>query len=274
MGDVGKPMAWVLWPETGPKGGSFLPGVCKRQQALSQRDPYPPSTVSSPSDSDPETDEYGDSDSELEWDGWTKDLDRQSLVRQHATGYSKTSYTQLSISSSLSSPLLPHILPHHASLTNLHAKTSLEWTSDQPISGDRYKPQSSRILSRHSADVVRSPIKTTDVGAVKVDSPSSSRRRSASVSPGMLARLTKDIGKFNIGQPSATSEMSGASPNLHVLHDAPLLKNLPRKAVRPTRSSSNLFSRASFHDSEHSWRGGVLPPLPVIKLEHQHSYVA
>lgn len=278
MGDVGKPMAWVLWPEMGLGGGSFVPNIRKRQQESSQRTSYPPSPISSCSSSDPEFDEYSDDDSELEWDGWTKDLDRQSLVRQHTAGFSKKSYTQSSISS-LSSSLPPDHSSgnqsgrvHQVPPTSLNENSS-RWNPAQPFSSNElYKTQSSEILSRNSADMARTPEVVIATG-INLDSPSSSRRRSATVGPGMLARLAKDVEKISIGQPSATSATSGTPPNLLTVHDVPPFKNPPLRNVRYTQSNSNLFSRPSSEDFANCQREGVLLPLPTVESKHQGSFI-
>lgn len=108
---------------------------------------------------------------------------------------------------------------------------------------------------------------------INLDSPSSSRRRSATVGPGMLARLAKDVEKISIGQPSTTSATSGTPPNLLTVHDVPPFKNPPRRKVRCTRSNSNLFSRSSSEDFANCRREGVLLPLPTVESKHQGSFI-
>ncbi|KAL4062235.1 hypothetical protein J3A83DRAFT_4258974 [Scleroderma citrinum] len=279
MGDVGKPMAWVLWPEMS-LSNSFSHSIRKHRQELSQEATYPTSPISSCSSLDPESDVDSDSDSsELEWDGWMKDLDRQFLVQEHATGFTKTVHTQSSISSSLSSPLLSDTSSGSQSerihrLTSLHTTNSSWWNLIQLSSNNGLqKVPSSENLSRSSAEMACYPeiVKAAPVGTISVGSPPSSRRRSTTVSHGIVGKLTRDMDKFSLGQ-QPTISANDTPQNSRTQYEVPLPKIPSHKILRHAWSSSNLFSRSSHHLSEDS-ESIVLPPLPSVEPKHQASFM-
>ncbi|KAI0000668.1 hypothetical protein BJV74DRAFT_128505 [Russula compacta] len=80
LGDVSDAMSWILWggPPLEPwihKPGST--GLCKKPSHISTEDS---STLIEPFDFDADDDGGNDSDCELEWESWAKDLTRQALA--------------------------------------------------------------------------------------------------------------------------------------------------------------------------------------------------
>ncbi|KAL4074804.1 hypothetical protein V8B97DRAFT_2022429 [Scleroderma yunnanense] len=216
---------------------------------------------------------------DVEWDGWMKDLDRQFLVQEHATGFTKTVHTQSSISSSLSSPLLSDTSSGSQSerihrLTSLHTTNSSWWNLIQLSSNNGLqKVPSSENLSRSSAEMACYPeiVKAAPVGTISVGSPPSSRRRSTTVSHGIVGKLTRDMDKFSLGQ-QPTISANDTPQNSRTQYEVPLPKIPSHKILRHAWSSSNLFSRSSHHLSEDS-ESIVLPPLPSVEPKHQASFM-
>lgn len=175
MGDVGKAMAWVLWTEKG-LGENLLGNIRHHRQAFSREMRYKTSTA--PSNIYASEDE-SDEDSEMEWEGWMRDLTRQSEAKERTEK-----------ARSMSPPLPSSPLSEGSSSGSPRVRTpSLPVSHLGAGSYPRYPNignviQASGSHGYRSTELARSPekIKNTVVSAVSMGMGSSSRRRSSTLS--------------------------------------------------------------------------------------------
>ncbi|KAG9315271.1 hypothetical protein JVU11DRAFT_4408 [Chiua virens] len=206
MGDVGKPMAWVLWAEKG-RGESLLGNIHHHRQAFSQEMQYKTCAIA------PDiygTDEENDDDSEMEWEGWVRDLERQSRVKQRSTKAGKStahkSHPTGSGSGPLPSPPLseaspagsPRVRSPSLSMSQL-ATNSFGSHPHGPYLNIGNVIQASGGGGYGPTEFPRSPdrIKTTRVSTVTVGTTPSPRRRSTTLSAEatMTTRDERDKGR-------------------------------------------------------------------------------
>ncbi|KAF8842078.1 hypothetical protein BDN67DRAFT_1067996 [Paxillus ammoniavirescens] len=260
MGDVGKPMAWILWTENG-LGDSLLGNIRKHRRAFSEEMQY--KTITIPSDIYPGSECDGsDDESEIEWEGWMRDLERQGRVKQHSekaneSSTSRQTYTSTRMSTSLPSPPLsdtsssgsprgrvPSLsLPHPVTLP----------LNTRPV----HYPNISNVIQTSEvsaySDLPHSPEmnKTTTISTVSVGpAPPFSRRRSSTLTPGLLMRLGKDRDKQDAGSPSSISSMNGPYMDLGTNHFSLDQRSGPSTSLRHAQSSSNLGTLSSAHTSD------------------------
>ncbi|OJA18877.1 hypothetical protein AZE42_06290 [Rhizopogon vesiculosus] len=231
MGDVGKPLALILWSERS-RGDSLLHDIRNQRYAFSQGRSYKSSTSSYAPYSDSEPGDT-DGESEMEWEGWMRDLERQGSVKQqhpdkslHSPSGSEHQFPSPPISSS--SPPSPPLSDASSRGHSPPHSPSAYPTIDKVI-------QNGDAFPRPSLDSrVPSMIKTTTISTVSVGSASSPpRRRSSTVTPGGLSRLMKDKDKDRPGRDVArpsTAVANGSRTN-----------TLPRSThIRHALSGSNL----------------------------------
>ena len=145
---------------------------------------YAPYSGSEPSDSDGE--------SEMEWEGWMRDLERQGSVKQQQQQQhpDKSLHSHSGSEHQLSgAPISLPILPSPP----LSDASSRGYSP--PHSPSAYPTIGNVIQNRDafSGSSLDSRIKTTTVSTVSVGTASSpSRRRSSTLTPGSLSRLMKD----------------------------------------------------------------------------------
>jgi hypothetical protein len=224
MGDVGKPLAFVLWSEN-TRRESSLHDIRNPRFAFSQGMSHKSSNSSFAQCSDSESGEI-DGESEMEWEGWMRDLERQGSVKQHHTDHEKIihfpsdSEHQPSSPSPLPTPPLsdassqgsprghspPHSPPAYPTINNViqygdpFSRTSLELR----VPGPRVK---------------NTTVSTVSVGTAPHASP---RRRSSTLTPGSLSRLMKERERGNTIRPSTAinGSRTGASSSrgAHIRH--------------------------------------------------------
>ncbi|KIJ66645.1 hypothetical protein HYDPIDRAFT_127846 [Hydnomerulius pinastri MD-312] len=257
MGDVGKPLAWVLWTEKGV-GDSLIGNIRKQRQAFSQEMQYKTSVI--PSDIYSGYDDSdSDGDSEMEWEGWMRDLERQGRVKQSDKDTTSAAFRQAQGRSSISTPLPSPPLSEASSSGSPRGRTT-SLSTPNPATGSHphtYYPNISNVIqnhgageafSLHSAELARAPerIKTTTVSTVSVGPPPSpARRRSSTLTPGVGPKLMKDGGKSDAGQPSSISSMNGPRVNLRTIREPSVHRSGPSTSVRHAHSGSNLGASSS-----------------------------
>lgn len=244
MGDVGKPMAWVLWTEKG-LGESLMGNIRHYRQAFLQEMGY--RTVMIPSDiygSDDESDE----ESEMEWEGWMRDLERQSRVKQRSdkVGRSAVNRQVQTVASMSSSPPSPPLSKASSSRVR---STSLP--KPQVVTGSlgayphAQYPNIGNIIGGHErcGEVAYTPekIKSTTVRTVSVGMVPSSRPRSSTVSTEVA------MTKHGKGQ---KERFSSISPNDSRANMRAVSSGSPGTAVRHAHSSSNLRTASSLCESD------------------------
>ncbi|KAG1747141.1 uncharacterized protein EDB91DRAFT_71315 [Suillus paluster] len=190
MGDVGKPLALVLWSESTRRDPSlhdihnqrfvFSQGISSKSYTSSYA-PYSSSVAG-------ET----DGESEMEWEGWMRDLERQGRVKQYhpqTTMHSPSnSEHQPPSPLPLSSPPLSDASSQGSPRGHSppHSPSAYPTINNVIQNGDPFSRPSleSRVPGR---------IKTTTVSTVSVGTvPSPPRRRSSTLTPGGLSRLMRD----------------------------------------------------------------------------------
>jgi len=195
-----------------------------------------------------------------------RDLERQCVVKQQSEKASRSAAsTQARIRSSMSVALpspplsdasscgsprgrvpslsLPeaataHSYIHYPNISNVIQTTSTHDSTSYPSTG---------------TDLPRSPekIKATTVSTVSVGPPSSSfRRRSSTLTPGLLPKLSKDKDKQVAEPPSSISSMNGPRLNLQNIRGSSAQRSGPGTSVRHTHSGSNLRMSSSPHTSD------------------------
>ncbi|KAF9223456.1 hypothetical protein BS17DRAFT_734300 [Gyrodon lividus] len=261
MGDVGKPMAWVLWTEKG-LGDSLLGNIRQQRQAFSQEMRYKTSTI--PSDIYPGSEEdRSDDESEIEWEGWTRDLERQGRVKQQSEKASRSATCRQPCTSSRVSTPLPSPPLSDASSSGSPRGRVPSLPLPHPVTGPLtshphvHYPNISDVIRTTGArdafdysDLPRSPerMKTTTVSSVSVGpTPSSFRRRSSTLTAGIVMKLGRDKDRQDAG-PSSTSSMNGPHVNLRALRGSLDQRSGASTSVRHAHSSSNLRISSSPSD--------------------------
>ncbi|KIO14684.1 hypothetical protein M404DRAFT_11639 [Pisolithus tinctorius Marx 270] len=218
-------------------------------------------------------------DSELEWEGWMNDLNRQTCA------VSEKVHSPSSISSSL-----PSLLSETSSartrersypitLPNLGATTSSVRSFDERSSGRMSQRTDSSEVLRESADAAHTlgALKTITVHTVSPRAPPSPpRRRSLTVSPDGSAKLTQNFCQFTRGQPLTVSSATGAHASLRTLSDVGLLKDSAGTTIRHARSISSLRSPSSPccpDISEGLTCTPLTPPSPNTPSKRKHSFL-
>lgn len=229
-------MAWVLWTEKG-LGETLLGNIRHHRQAFSREMRYKTSTFPSHIyGSDDESDE----DSEMEWEGWIRDLERQSQVRERSekasgSAASRQAYTLSSMCSSLPSPPLSEASPSGSPRIRSPSLSGSYPHARYPNIGNVI--QASGSQGYRSMELPRSPenIKSTTVSTVSVGMAPSSRRRSSTLS----TKRDHDKGR----QDRLSIPVVGTSTGM---------RWSPRTSVRHAHSSSNLRSSPYGSDTAES----------------------
>ncbi|KAH7927954.1 hypothetical protein BV22DRAFT_1031290 [Leucogyrophana mollusca] len=251
MGDVGKPMAWVLWTEKG-LGDSLLGNIRRQRQTFTQEMQYKSNSLATSLCSDDESDTDGES--EMEWEGWMRDLERQSRTKLPGrTSRSPLGSRQgLSVShsssplpspplSDSSSPGRPRNRTPSLTLPRSSTTGSISYPTSPPypsIDTLMRNPPSREEFSRVSNDFPRAPdrMKTTTTSTVTVGS-APARRRSSTLTPGIVAKLIKDKEKPDRAPHSPNGSSSSGG---RVLHNPVTPRAAQKDLVRHARSGSNL----------------------------------
>lgn len=238
MGDVGKPMALVLWTDKGV-GETLLGNIRHHRQAFSREMQYKTSTFPSHIYG---SDDESDDDSEMEWEGWMRDLERQSQVRERSekasgSATSRQAYIPSSMSSPLPSPPLSDASPSGSPRIRSPSLSGSYPHAQYPNIGNVI--QASGSHGYRSMELPRPPenVKSTTVSTVSVGMVPSSRRRSSTLSTG-LATPTKREGKQD-------------RPSIPVAASAGMRWS-PRTIVRHAHSSSNLRTSPYVSDAAES----------------------
>lgn len=236
MGDVGKPLAFVLWSENAHQEPSlydirsprfaFSQGMC-RKSSTSSFAPY----------SDSESGEI-DGESEMEWEGWMRDLERQGSVKQCHAHHQKIIHSP----SDSDQPPSPSPLPTPP-LSDVSSQGSPRGYSP-PRSPPAYPTinnviQCADSFSRTSLELrVPGRVKNRMVSTVSVGTVphTSLRRRSSTLTPGSLSRLMKDREKgdsirsstaINGSRTGAPSSSSSRGTHIRHAHSGSNLRSVP-----------------------------------------------
>lgn len=217
MGDVGKPMAWVLWTEKG-LGETLLGNIRHHRQAFSREMQYKTGIVASHTNG---SDDESDDDSEMEWEGWMRDLERQSWVRERSerSAASRQGYTRSSTSSP-SSEASPSGSPRSQLATGSYFHTRYRKIGNVIQASGSHRPPDK---------VINATVSTVSVGMVP-----SPRRRSSTLSAGLATTTKHDHDKGRQDKPSISLGTSAG---------------MQWSPVRHTYSSSNL-KMSSPHGSD------------------------
>ncbi|KAG2157923.1 uncharacterized protein EDB93DRAFT_1238284 [Suillus bovinus] len=226
MGDVGKPLALVLRSENTCRDTS-LHDIRSPRFTFSQGMSHKSSISSFAPHSDSESDEI-DGESEMEWEGWMRDLERQGCVKQHHIRHQKIIHSpsdseyQPSSSSPLPTPSLseassqgsprghspPHSPPTYPTINNVIQ------------CGDPFSRTSLEL--RMPGRINNTTVSTVSVGTAPQMSP---RRRSSTLTPGSLSRLMKDRERGDAMHPSTAingsrtgAPSSSSSRGTHIRH--------------------------------------------------------
>jgi hypothetical protein len=247
MGDVGKAMAWVLWTEKG-LGESLSGNIRHHRQAFSREMQYKPI----PPDIYCGSDDDSDDDSEMEWEGWMRDLERQSRVK-HSSRSSRQAH--IPVSSSLPSPPLseaspsgsPRVRSPSLSVSQLAAGSFTPY----PNIGNVIQARGARDY--RSTEYPHSPenIKSTTVSTVSVGMAPSPRRRSSTLLGELGATTRRDHGKGKQDQePFPSIPINGIRVNARTVSVSTSLQCSPSASLRHARSSSNLRVSSSPYGSD------------------------
>ncbi|KAH7884681.1 hypothetical protein F5I97DRAFT_1929521 [Phlebopus sp. FC_14] len=249
MGDVGRPMAWVLWAERGLS--SPLTGSTEKQRRKISQDVR---RLVSPDIYDRENDSDSDGDSEIEWEGWMRDLERQGRVReQYAHGSvfirpAPNAYDTWNASTPLpSSPL-----------SDVSSTGSIRGPSSSHVSATNFfvpsapYPNISNVIEntavaedRFSVEMARLPekMKTTVISTVSVGPATPPpRRRSSTLTSGVVSKLVKDKDKVDQAPATALRAFPGT-----ISHRSRLSTSVrhPSSSMKSHPSSSPLTSDAA-----------------------------
>ncbi|KAG8213060.1 hypothetical protein J3R82DRAFT_11452 [Butyriboletus roseoflavus] len=235
MGDVGKAMAWVLWTEKG-LGETLLGNIRQHRQAFSREMQYKTSTI--PSHIYGSEDE-SEEDTEMEWEGWMRDLKRQGQVKEKARRSGASMSPPSSPLSDASPSGSPRVRP--PTLAVSHLPPSSYPHAQYPNIGNVIQ------ASYRSTEFARSPdkIKSTIVSTVSMGMASSSRRRSSTLSADTRKR-EQDKGKQD-REPSFPSVPVGGARTADP-------QRPPNTTVRHVHSSSNLRMSSPYESD------AALPP--------------
>jgi hypothetical protein len=240
MGDIGKPLALVLWSEKS-RGDSLLHDTRNQRYAFSQGRTYKSSTGSYTPYSNSELGE-SDGESEMEWEGWMRDLERQGSVKQFQPD--KSSHSPSDSENQMPSSFIPPPPPLPSpplSDASSRGHSPPHSPSIYPIIGNVIQ-HGDAFLGPSLDSRVSGKIKTTTFSTVSVGNASPPpRRRSSTVTPGSMSRLMKDKdgGAVTVPRPS-TAAVNGSSPRgAHIRH---------------ARSGSNLRSSPTNHGGSQGHR--------------------
>lgn len=267
MGDVGKPMSWVLWTDKG-LGETLLGNIRHHRQAFLEEMQYKTTTI--PFDiygSDDESDE----DSEMEWDGWMRDMERQNQVKKRSEKVSRDSESRRAQTptSQLPSPPLSEASPSESPRVR---SPSLAGSIGCYPHG--HYPNIGNVIGAHGypyAELSYSPegIESTTVSTVGVGVGSSSRRRSSTVST--LATATKhDKGKqVRERLPSISIYNARAYPRTVCASVG--VPCTPVTPVRHAHSSSNLRMASPPYESDAA--ESPVHPMPSSPSGRQSTFM-
>ena len=270
MGDVGKAMAWVLWTEKG-LGESLLGNIRRHRQAFSREMQYKAPT---PPDIYCGSDDESDDESEMEWDGWMRDLERQGRVKLQSDKSCRPAASRQThipgMSSSLPSPPLSEASPSGSPRVrspSLSGSFGSHPHVQYPNIGNVI--QASGACSYLSTEHPEK-IKSTTVSTVSVGTAPSPRRRSSTLLTD-LARTTRrshDKGKPN-REPFPSSSVNGAVGRTVGVSAG--LQYSPSTSVRHVRSSSNLRVSSSPYGSDAAESAGH--PGPTSPSRRQSAFM-
>lgn len=238
MGDVGKPLALILSSERS-RGDTLLHDIRNQRYAFSQGRSYKSSTGSHAPFSGPEAGDT-DGESEMEWEGWMRDLERQGSVKQHPI---KLLHSPSGSEHQLPTPPVHSPLPSppHSDASGYSPPHS---PSAYPTIGNVI--QNGNAFSNPSLDS-RMPgkMKITTVSTVSVGTASSPpRRRSSTLTPGGLSRLMRDKDGGDVGARPSTAAPNGSRTNA----------SLRGFHIRHAHSGSNLRLSSTEHAGSQSHR--------------------
>ena len=265
MGDVGKAMAWMLWTEKG-LGESLLGNIRHHRQAFSREMQYKPTI---PPDIYCGSDDESDDDSEMEWDGWMRDLERQSRVKHHSDKVARSSrQAHIPASASLPSPPLseasptgsPRVRSPSLSVSQLGASSFIQY----PNIGNIIQARGYRSTEHpHSPE----NIKNTTVSTVSVGMVPSPRRRSSTLLS-ELGATKRDHGKGKQDrEPFPAIPANGIRVNARTVSVSVGLQSSPSASVRHARSSSNLRVSSSPYGSDAAESAGHPGPSSPSKRQ-------
>lgn len=240
MGDIGKPLALVLWSENTRRETS-LHDIRNPRFAFSQRMSHKSSVSSFALYSDSESGEI-DGESEMEWEGWMRDLERQGSVKHHHIRHQKIIHSPSDSEHQPPSPSLLSTPP----LSDASSQGSPRGHSP-PRSPPTYPtinnviqcgdPFSFSLESRVPGRIKNTTISTVSVGTAPF---MSARRRSSTLTPGSLSRLMKDRERGDAIHPSTANNSrtgapsSSSSRGTHIRHaySGSNLRSVPTENLR------------------------------------------
>ena len=251
MGDVGKAMAWVLWTEKG-LGESLLGNIRHHRQAFSRKMQY---KTPAPPDIYGGSDDESDDESEMEWEGWMRDLERQSRVKQQSdkAAASRRAHAPVGMSSSLPSPPLSEASPSGSPRVRSPSLSGSFGSHQYPNIGNVMQASGARgyYSTEHPEN-----IKSTTVSTVSIGTAPSSRRRSST-----LITTKRDQGKTN-REPFQSSSARTTARTVGL--------QSPSASLRHVRSSSNLRVSSSPYGSDAAESGH---PGPASPSRHQSAFM-
>lgn len=256
MGDVGKAMERVLWTDNALE--ESLLGHHRQASSHEMQHTIP----------DIYSDGESDDESEMEWEGWMRDLERQSRVEQQSgksekarrSAASRQMHTLIGTSSSLPSPPLSEASPSCSPRVRSPSLSAAGSFGSQPHT--QY-PNISNVI--HASGIHGSPrtperMKNTTVSTVSVGMAPSSRRRSST----LFAELgTRDKGKPD-RVPFPSTSANGARATVRTVAG---LQYPPSASLRHARSSSNLRVSSSPYGSDVAECAGNPGPSPRPKRQ-------
>lgn len=228
MGDVGKPLALVLWSEN-TRRESSLHDACNPRFAFSQGMGHKSSTSSFAPYSDSESGEI-DGESEMEWEGWMRDLERQGSVKQQQhTHHRKIGHSPSDSEYQPPSPSSPLLTPPLSDASSQgsprghsppHSPPAYPTINNVIQCADPFSRAS--LESRVPGWVKNTTVSTVSVGTTPQTSP---RRRSSTLTPGSLSRIIKDWERGDAIRPSTAinssrtgAPSSSSSRGTHIRH--------------------------------------------------------
>lgn len=267
-------MGWVLWSDKG-LGESLLGNIRYHRQVFSQEMQYKTTIVSSIySGSDDESDE----ESELEWEGWMRDLERQNRVKQPSEKAKRPSASSrqahMPVSTSLPSPPLSETSPSGSprvrspSLSVPHLGSgSFGPHTQYPNIGNVM--QASGVHGHRSTEYVLSAekLKSTTVSTVSVGTGPVNRRRSSTLLAEFGAKTKRDHDNKKDGELIPRSPMNGMRVNARTVSVSAGMPRSPNALVRHARSSSNLRVSSSPYGSDAAESAGQLGPSSPPKRQ-------
>lgn len=265
MGDVGKAMAWVLWSEK-VVGETLLGNIRHHRQAFSQEMQY---KTALPPDIYRGSDDESDEESEMEWEGWMRDLERQCRVKQQSEKASRSvassKHPHIPSSTSLPSPPLSETSPSGSPRVR-----SPSLSVSQLAAHPQY-PNIGNVIQASGSRGYRSPehtekMKSTTVSTVSVGASPSPRRRSST--------LLADLGVTTRGkqdrEPFLSTSVSGGRATTHTVSISAGLQT-PSNTVRHARSSSNLRVSSSPYASDAA--ESMVHPGPSSPSKRQSAFM-